>query len=251
MPQTAYDFSGDAILFLNIIHEGTGDVTVQGDSGVTLTTRTFTDIKRIVYYSDADDVWKVKEENGSSTAYTHRVNVLDFFDSDALRDDVIERNPSQDITETTEAVTEAIQYCVDNDIRELVFGSGLYIVDRILFSNIDNFTIKGEGATLQYNSNKSIFQFVNCDNVTITGFEFTSIIASDQEVYFLRIQNNNSYFKIFNNRFSNFPRNAIIADNLSGGTYTEGITVYMNEFVDSPNYSNPFDRDWETLKIYY
>lgn len=179
------------------------------------------------------------EDISLTSSDNYRVNVLDFFDSDALRDDVINRNPAQNIAETTEAITEAVQYCIDNDVRELVFGNGLYITNRILFSDTDNFSIIGEGSTLQYNSNTSIFQFVNCDNVTISGFEFTSILASDLEVYFLRIQNNNSYFKIFNNRFTNFPRNAIIADNLSGGTYTEGITVYMNEFVDSPNYSNP------------
>lgn len=56
------------MLFLNIYHEGTGNITVQAGSGVTFTTRTFTNIKRVVLYSDTDDVWKVKEENTQNSS---------------------------------------------------------------------------------------------------------------------------------------------------------------------------------------
>lgn len=63
---TVPQVSWTSLLYLNIYHEGTGNVTIQGDTGVTLTTRTFNNIKRITYYSDVIDVWKVKEENVAS-----------------------------------------------------------------------------------------------------------------------------------------------------------------------------------------
>lgn len=54
-----------SLIFLNIYHEGTGTVTVVGDTGVTFASTDFTS-KNIQLYSETDDVWKVREADGGS-----------------------------------------------------------------------------------------------------------------------------------------------------------------------------------------
>lgn len=200
-----------------------------------------------IYIKSADNLAWIKDQYGveellsnylniSSTNYS--VNVLDFITDETAKAKVIARDSSQDTTAVTNGVNSAISYCTANNIKELYFGDGLYIIDSVTFNGFNNFRLIGQGATIRYNSGDSIFKFTNCEDVYITGFHFTSTVSSYSDVGFIRAETNNSFFNIFNNKFENFPRAGMIVSNLAGGVYSEGFIIFMNQFVDTPNYSN-------------
>lgn len=197
------------------------------------------DLLHLVDVSDTTD-----NASGTSKKITvnnllnNGVNVLQFITVEADRTKVISRDNSQSATNVTAGINAAITYCSSNNIKELHFGDGLYIIDKVTFNGLDDFRLIGHGATIQYNSGDSIFNFTNCEDVFISGFHFTSTESSYSDVAFIRAETGCAYFKIFANKFTNFPRAGILANTLEGGVFTEGFTIYMNEFVDTPNYSN-------------
>ena len=187
------------------------------------------------YFVDLTDSDVPQDTSGGSDNYN--VNVLDFA-SESLRNKIIQSDLSQNTTDVTSAVNDAISYCHTNGIKQLEFGTGLYIIDSVTFNNLNEFHIIGNSSVIKYNIGDSIFNFTNCNSVSISGFNFTSDESSYSDVAFIRATDSNSYFKIFNNRFENFPRCGILGNTFSGGVFTEGFTMYANDFIDSENYSN-------------
>ena len=57
IPVTSFTYATDEIKFIIIYHEGTGNINLQGDVGVTFTSQTFSQ-KHVVLYSDTPNVWK-------------------------------------------------------------------------------------------------------------------------------------------------------------------------------------------------
>jgi len=169
---------------------------------------------------------------------TYNVDVLDFINDETTKQKVIDKDNTQDTTIVTAAVNAAVAFCLANQMKELHFSNGLYIINSVTINGIDDFVLVGHGSKIQYLSGNSIFNFVACENVFISGFHFTSTENSYSDVAFIRATNNNSYLKIFANKFENFPRCGILINDLLGGTYSEGAVIYLNEFIDSPNYSN-------------
>jgi parallel beta-helix repeat protein len=122
----------------------------------------------------------------------------------------------------------------------LYFPSGLYKINATTIDDLNDFNLVGLGAIIQYNSGDCILKFTDCINWNISGFTFTSTASSYSDVGFLRVSVDSGFFNIRNNTFKNFPRCAIIADNLfdNGAAENKSMIINDNLFIDAANYSN-------------
>lgn len=169
---------------------------------------------------------------------SYTINIFDFLTDATTKAEVLANDTGQDSSITGEAFDDAFDYCIANGIKKLYVPSGTYVIDKVTVNALSNFILDGDGAVLMNGTGNAIFEFTACVNWEIRGFNFTSDAVAYADVAFLRISTNSGFFNIHNNIFSNMPRCGVLASSLAGGTFTYGIQVYNNQFLDTSNYSN-------------